>query len=47
MPPKGSQKLAVLLCKFRDSADVEPQPVGFFRDLFVTRIVASLEQKGR
>lgn len=33
MAPTGSQKFAVLLCKFHDSADVEPQPSDFFRDL--------------
>ena len=32
--PKGSQKLAVLLCKFKDTADVEPQPRSFFENLF-------------
>jgi hypothetical protein len=33
--PKGSQKLAVLLCKFKDTSTVEPQPRSFFEDLFV------------
>ena len=32
----GSQKFAVMLCKFSDTATIEPQPVEFFRDLFVT-----------
>ena len=34
---KGSQKLAVLLCKLSDTRDTEPQPVSFFHDLFVNR----------
>lgn len=33
----GSQKLAVMLCKFSDTAVIEPQPVDFFFDLFVAR----------
>jgi hypothetical protein len=37
MPPKGSQKLAVLLCKFRDSVNVESQSEDFFKDLFISR----------
>jgi hypothetical protein len=37
MPPTGSRKLAVLLCKFQDTAGLEPEPVNYFRDLFVTR----------
>lgn len=35
--PMGSQKFAILLCKFSDSAETEPQPVGFFEDLFINR----------
>jgi hypothetical protein len=37
MPPTGSQKFAVMLCKFSDSRDVQPQPASFFQDLFVNR----------
>lgn len=33
----GSQKFAVLLCKFHDAPDVEPQPTHFFVDLFMKR----------
>lgn len=32
--PTGSQKLAVLLCKFQDTASTEPQSRGFFEDMF-------------
>jgi hypothetical protein len=32
--PKGSQKLAVLLCKFKDTEHAEPNPRGFYEDLF-------------
>ncbi|NEI19782.1 hypothetical protein GUK30_10190 [Rhizobium leguminosarum] len=35
--PTGSQKLAVLLCKFSDTEDIDPQPVDYFTDLFVKR----------
>jgi hypothetical protein len=35
MPPKGSQKFAVMLCKFSDTADVEPAPPQFYRDMFL------------
>jgi hypothetical protein len=34
---QGSQKLAVLLCKFSDTARTEPNPVSFYKDLFVRR----------
>ncbi len=37
MKRSGSQKFAVLLCKFSDSPDVEPQSVDFCRDLFANR----------
>ena len=37
MPLIGSQKLAVLLCKFQDTANTEPQLETFFKDLFVNR----------
>lgn len=33
----GSQKLAILLCKFSDFSDTEPENVDYFRDLFVNR----------
>jgi hypothetical protein len=33
----GSQKLAVLLCKFSDSQNIQSQPEDFFRDLFAKR----------
>ena len=33
----GSQKLAVLLCKFRDFSETEPEDVNYFRELFVNR----------
>ena len=33
----GSQKVALLLCRFRDSRDVEPNPRSFYEDLLVTR----------
>jgi hypothetical protein len=33
--PTGSQKLAVLLCKFQDTAAAEPHPREYFEDLFV------------
>jgi len=42
MPPTGSQKLAVLLCKLEDTADLEPEPVNYFRDLFVTKSTGGL-----
>jgi hypothetical protein len=35
--PTGSQKLAVLLCKFEDTADIEPESADYFKDLFVTK----------
>lgn len=37
MAAMGSQKLAVLLCKFSDTADVEQHPKSFYDDLFVGR----------
>ena len=37
MSRKGSQKFAVLLCKFSDNSTVEPQNKAFFEDLFVNR----------
>jgi hypothetical protein len=37
MSPRGPQKFAVLLCKFSDSAETEPNPTSFYQDLFVTR----------
>ncbi len=33
----GSQKFAVLLCKFSDSADTEPRSVAFMQDLCARR----------
>jgi hypothetical protein len=36
MPLQGPQKLAILLCKFSDTA-TEPNPVSFYKDLFVNR----------
>src|SRR2546423_1197709 len=32
--PLGSQKLAVLLCKFKDAEEIEPHPHAFYEDLF-------------
>src|SRR6266851_1807878 len=32
--PLGSQKLIVLLCKFKDAENVEPHPLSFYEDLF-------------
>ena len=32
--PLGSQKLIVLLCKFKDAVGVEPHPPSFYEDLF-------------
>jgi hypothetical protein len=37
MALQGPQKLAILLCKFSDSAGTEPHPTSFYRDLFVKR----------
>lgn len=37
MPLQGAQKLAVLLCKFSDSTDIEPNPASFYEDLFIKR----------
>jgi hypothetical protein len=37
MERKGSQKFAILLCKFSDSQDIEPQPATYFQDLFANR----------
>lgn len=33
----GSQRFAILLCKFSDSAHLEPNPVPFYEDLFIQR----------
>ncbi|UNK48011.1 hypothetical protein MNR01_09420 [Lysobacter sp. S4-A87] len=37
MAIKGPQKLAVLLCKFNDTAHTEPNPTSFYNDLLVRR----------
>jgi hypothetical protein len=37
MPLQGSQKIAVLLCKFTDTANVESNPISFYKDLFIKR----------
>ena len=37
MSLQGAQKLAILLCKFSDSAETEPNPKSFYEDLFVNR----------
>jgi hypothetical protein len=37
MPRKGSQKIAVLLCKFNDSPNVEPHAKSHYEDLVVKR----------
>ncbi len=37
MDRKGSQKFAVLPCKFNDTRDIEPQLYSYFKDLFVNR----------
>jgi hypothetical protein len=34
---QGPQKLAILLCKFRDNERTEPNPVSFYEDLFIKR----------
>jgi hypothetical protein len=33
----GSQPFAIFLCKFSDTADIEPQPSDFFREMFAER----------
>lgn len=42
MSLNGSQKLAVLLCKFSDTADDEPHDKAYFEDLFVNRNTGGL-----
>ena len=37
MPLQGPQKIAVLLCKFSDTAKTEPNPASFYRDLVLKR----------
>ena len=37
MPLQGRQKLAILLCKFSDSAETEPNPAPFYEDLCIKR----------
>jgi hypothetical protein len=37
MSLKGSQKLAILLCKFSDDTESEPNPKSFYQDMFVER----------
>jgi len=37
IPRMGSQKLAVLLCKFCDNDNVEPHPTDFYKKLFAQR----------
>jgi hypothetical protein len=37
MSLQGSQRVAVLLCKFGDSVNVEPHPQSFYKDLVVNR----------
>lgn len=37
MALQGSQKLAVLLCRFSDNVETEPHPASFHEDLFVNR----------
>lgn len=37
MSLQGPQKLAILLCKFNDSAETEPNPPSFYEDLFIKR----------
>jgi len=37
MALQGSQKLAILLCKFSDSAKTDPHPASFYEDLFIKR----------
>ena len=37
MSLQGAQKLAILLCKFSDSAEAEPNPASFYEDLFINR----------
>lgn len=35
MPLKGSQKFAVMLCKFKDSPEADPNPKQYYSDLFL------------
>jgi hypothetical protein len=44
---QGSQKLAVLLCKYGDHADTEPENVQYFTDLFVNRGTGGLNDYWR
>lgn len=37
MSLQGPQKLAILLCKFSDSAEIEPNPASFYEDLIIKR----------
>ena len=37
MSLQGSQKLAVLLCKFSDTSQIEPNPRSYYEDLFIKR----------
>jgi hypothetical protein len=37
MTRQGPQKLAILLCRFSDSAKTQPNPASFYEDLFVKR----------
>src|SRR5882672_11009458 len=37
MALKGSQKLAILLCKFTDTENISSPPKSFFENLFVNR----------
>ena len=37
MSLQGAQKIAVMLCKFSDSAETEPNPKSFYEDLFINR----------
>jgi hypothetical protein len=47
MPVKGSQRFAVLLSKFEDSDDVEPQAPDFFRELLAGRGTGGLNDYWR
>jgi hypothetical protein len=42
MAPQGSLRLAVLLCKFRDTEQIEPNPASFYNDLFIRRDTGGL-----
>ena len=44
---KGSQRIAVLLCKFADAVRVEPQPRSYYEDLVAKRGTGGLNDYWR